>query len=157
MALEEIVYEGYGPNGIAMILEALTDNRNRTVSEIRHVFSRLGGNLGESGCVSWMFSRTGYVALLPGDADPEEVALEAIDAGAEDVEISDSVIEVYTRLMKRLVDQTRRNQQRGITTFKTNEMLQEYLDKSLLKMGLNMLLQSLLNRWRSAERQVMLP
>jgi len=96
--LEEIVYEGYGPNGIAMILEALTDNRNRTVSEIRHVFSRLGGNLGESGCVSWMFSRTGYVSLLPGDADPEEVALEAIDAGAEDVEISDTVIEVYTQL-----------------------------------------------------------
>jgi flavin-dependent dehydrogenase len=82
------------------------------------------------------------------------LAAKAIDLARKHRE---PVIEVYTRLMKRLVDQTRRNQQRGITTFKTNEMLQEYLDKSLMKMGLNMLLQSLLNRWRSAERQVLLP
>ena len=67
------------------------------------------------------------------------------------------VIEVYARLMKKLVNQTRRNQQRGITTFKTNEELQEYLDKSMLKMGLNMLLQSFLNKYRSSEQQVLLP
>ena len=67
------------------------------------------------------------------------------------------VIDVYARLMKRLVHQTRRNQQRGLTTFKTNDELQEYLDRSMLKMGLNMLLQSFLNKYRSGERQVLLP
>jgi YebC/PmpR family DNA-binding regulatory protein len=96
VSLEEILYEGYGPHGIAVLVKALTDNRNRTVSEIRHVFSRYGGNLGAGGSVAWMFSRKGYLAIAAGEADPEEVALQAIDAGAEDVEIGDESVEIYT-------------------------------------------------------------
>lgn len=96
--LEEVIYEGYGPSGIAILIEALTDNRNRAVSEIRHVFSRHGGNLGSEGCVAWMFSHKGYLAIDPQDTDPEEVALEVIDAGAEDFEISDGLVEVYTEM-----------------------------------------------------------
>jgi YebC/PmpR family DNA-binding regulatory protein len=96
VSLEEILYEGYGPHGIAVLVKALTDNRNRTVSEIRHVFSRYGGNLGAGGSVAWMFSRKGYLSVAPGAADPEDVALQAIDAGAEDVEIGDESVEIYT-------------------------------------------------------------
>ncbi|MFP3896069.1 MAG: YebC/PmpR family DNA-binding transcriptional regulator [Anaerolineales bacterium] len=95
-ALEEGFYEGYGPKGIALMIHYLTDNRNRAVSDVRHVLSTHGGNLGSGGCVSWMFSRKGYLAIDPGAMDPEEVALEAIDAGAEDVEIDEDGVEVYT-------------------------------------------------------------
>jgi YebC/PmpR family DNA-binding regulatory protein len=95
-AMEEVSYEGYGPHGTAFLVEVLTDNKNRAVADVRHVFSRLGGNLGADGCVAWMFSRKGYIAVRPGGQDPEEVALLAIDAGADDVEISDDLIEVYT-------------------------------------------------------------
>jgi len=95
-AMEEVSYEGYGPHGTAFLVEVLTDNRNRAVADVRHVFSRLGGNLGADGCVAWMFSRKGYIAIKPGDEDPEEIALLSIDAGAEDVEISEDLIEVYT-------------------------------------------------------------
>ncbi|MEA3407707.1 MAG: YebC/PmpR family DNA-binding transcriptional regulator [Chloroflexota bacterium] len=94
--LEEGFYEGYGPEGIALMIHYLTDNRNRAVSDIRHVLSTHGGNLGSDGCVSWMFSRRGYLSIEAGEADAEEVALEAIDAGAEDVEIDEGVVEVYT-------------------------------------------------------------
>jgi len=95
-ALEEGFYEGYGPEGIALMIHYLTDNKNRAVSDIRHLLSTHGGNLGSDGCVSWMFSRRGYLAIEPGDGDPEEVALEAIDVGAEDVELGEDVVEVYT-------------------------------------------------------------
>ncbi|MBN1401216.1 MAG: YebC/PmpR family DNA-binding transcriptional regulator [Anaerolineae bacterium] len=96
VSLEEILYEGYGPHGIAVLVKALTDNRNRTVSEIRHVFTRYGGNLGAGGSVAWMFSRKGYLSIGSGEVDPEEIALQAIDAGAEDVEIGDDTVEIYT-------------------------------------------------------------
>lgn len=96
--LTEGTYEGYGPNGTAIMVHVLSDNRNRTVAEVRHAFSRYGGNLGAEGCVAWMFSRKGYIAIDPGDVDPEEIALAAIDAGAEDMEISDEIVEVYTEL-----------------------------------------------------------
>ncbi len=96
--VEEYTYEGYGPHGTAIIVEAFTDNRNRTVSEIRHVFSRYGGNLGADGCVAWMFSRKGVISVAVGDEDPDEVALVAIDAGAEDVEVGEETVEVYTEI-----------------------------------------------------------
>ena len=96
--LQEVMYEGYGPNGVAIMVLGLSDNRNRTVSEVRHVFTRHGGNLGADGSVAWMFSRKGYIGIDPGDSDPEEIALVAIDAGAEDVEISDGIVEVYTQV-----------------------------------------------------------
>jgi YebC/PmpR family DNA-binding regulatory protein len=94
----ECYYEGYGPHGTAILVQALTDNRNRTVSEVRHVFTRHGGNLGSEGCVAWMFDRKGYIVVDPGKNDPDEIALVAIDAGAEDVETGDETVEIYTQL-----------------------------------------------------------
>jgi YebC/PmpR family DNA-binding regulatory protein len=95
-ALEEITYEGYGPGGAAILIEAMTDNRNRSVAEIRNVFTRAGGNLGENGCVAWNFDHRGVVVIEAGKSDPEEIALKAIDAGAEDFQVDDSTIEIYT-------------------------------------------------------------
>jgi YebC/PmpR family DNA-binding regulatory protein len=95
-ALEEIVYEGYGPNGAAILIEAMTDNRNRTVAEIRNVFTRGGGSLGESGCVAWLFDNRGIITVQPDGADPDDVALKAIDAGADDFRVDDDGIEIYT-------------------------------------------------------------
>ena len=96
-SLVEMVLEGYGPGGSAILVEALSDNRNRTVQAVRHVFSRGGGNLGETGCVAWQFDPKGVVTVESGDMDTEELALQAIDAGAEDVTVEGGVVEVYTR------------------------------------------------------------
>lgn len=95
-ALEEITYEGYGPGGAAVLIEAMTDNRNRAVSEIRNIFTRAGGSLGESGCVAWLFDPRGIISVDAAGQDPDEVALQAIDAGAEDVKTEDGTVEVYT-------------------------------------------------------------
>jgi YebC/PmpR family DNA-binding regulatory protein len=94
--LEEVVYEGYGPEGTAVLVAGLTDNRNRSVAEIRRVFTRHGGNLGETGCVAWLFDRKGYMTIQPENGDAEDLALKAIDAGAEDVKVSDDLVEVIT-------------------------------------------------------------
>jgi YebC/PmpR family DNA-binding regulatory protein len=96
VALEEIVYEGYGPNGAAILIEAMTDNRNRTVAEIRNVFTRGGGSLGESGCVAWLFDSRGVISVQPDNLDPDDVALKAIDAGADDFRVDDESVEIYT-------------------------------------------------------------
>ncbi|MFD2133663.1 YebC/PmpR family DNA-binding transcriptional regulator [Pseudogracilibacillus auburnensis] len=95
---EEVTYEGYGPNGIAVIVHVLTDNRNRAAAEVRHAFSKHGGNLGETGCVSFMFDRKGYIVIMDkeGKVDEDELTLEAIEAGAEDIEVVDNVYEIYT-------------------------------------------------------------
>jgi len=109
-ALQEIMFEGYGPGGIAILVQTLTDNRNRTVSELRTTLSRGGGTLGESGSVAWQFDNKGLIGLEAKDADPDEIALLAIDAGAEDVRVSDGFVEVYTgptdldRVRRELVD-----------------------------------------------------
>jgi len=95
-ALEEIVYEGYGPNGAAILIEAMTDNRNRTVAEIRNVFTRGGGSLGNAGCVAYLFDSRGIISVEPNGADPDDVALKAIDAGADDFRVDDDAIEIYT-------------------------------------------------------------
>jgi YebC/PmpR family DNA-binding regulatory protein len=95
-ALEEIVYEGYGPNGAAILIEAMTDNRNRTVAEIRNVFTRGGGSLGNAGCVAYLFDSRGIISVQPNGDDPDEVALKAIDAGADDFRVDPDVIEIYT-------------------------------------------------------------
>ena len=92
---ESIVYEGYGPGGIAIIVEALTENRNRTASDVRNTFSKHGGNLGETGSVSWQFERKGIIIIEKSAVkDEEEFMLEAIDHGAEDIEEADDVFEV---------------------------------------------------------------
>ncbi|HEY33050.1 MAG TPA: YebC/PmpR family DNA-binding transcriptional regulator [Dehalococcoidia bacterium] len=95
--LVEMVLEGYGPGGSAILVEALSDNRNRTIQAVRNVFSRGGGSLGEAGCVAWQFDPKGVVTVQSEEMDTEELALQAIDAGAEDVTVEASVVEVYTR------------------------------------------------------------
>jgi len=97
-SLEEMLYEGYGPSGTALLVSVLTDNRNRTIAEVRRIFTRSGANLGESGCVAWMFDHKGYLTIVPKNGDAEDLALSAIDAGAEDVKISDEYVEVYTAM-----------------------------------------------------------
>ena len=96
-ALVELVLEGYGPSGTAILVQALTDNRNRTLQDVRNIFSRNGGNLGESGCVAWLFDSKGLIRVETNDLDTEELALQAIDAGAEDVNIENANMEIYTR------------------------------------------------------------
>jgi YebC/PmpR family DNA-binding regulatory protein len=93
---DEVYYEGYGPGGAALMIHAMTDNRNRTVSEVRAVLTRAGGTLGESGSVGWMFDRVGQLGLEADGAEPDEIALIAIDAGAADVQIEDAYVTVYT-------------------------------------------------------------
>jgi YebC/PmpR family DNA-binding regulatory protein len=95
-AYEEMTYEGYGPGGVAIILQCYSENKNRTVADIRHAFSKHGGNLAENGSVSWQFRRLGEITFPLGALDPDEVTLMAIDAGAEDVEVDEEDIVVYT-------------------------------------------------------------
>lgn len=94
---EEIVYEGYGPGGIAVFVSCLTDNRNRTASEVRHAFDKYGGNLGQTGCVSFMFDRKGLLVIDKKESiDEEELMLQAIDLGAEDFNSEDDFYEIIT-------------------------------------------------------------
>ncbi|MEJ5200019.1 MAG: YebC/PmpR family DNA-binding transcriptional regulator [Anaerolineae bacterium] len=95
-ALEEVTYEGYGPHGVALLLQVVTDNRNRTVSEIRRALTRGGGNLGESGSVSWLFDAKGYITLPADGVDQDRVFELALEAGAEDVQFGEDQIEIYT-------------------------------------------------------------
>jgi len=91
---ETVVYEGYGPEGVAVLVEALTDNRNRTASDVRHLFTKFGGNLGTTGAVAWLFERRGIV-LVPADGvDEDELTLAAADGGAEDVELDGTTFQV---------------------------------------------------------------
>ena len=83
---EENIYEGYGPGGAALLIETLSDNKNRTVSEIRHILAKNGGSLGEAGCVSWMFEKRGYILVEKSKADEDTLLSLALDAGAEDME-----------------------------------------------------------------------
>jgi YebC/PmpR family DNA-binding regulatory protein len=96
VSYEEISYEGYGPGGVAIYVEALSDNKNRTVSELRHVFSRNGGNIGESGCVSWMFKRKGYIVVEQSKASEDELLDIILEAGAEDLREDGSNYEIFT-------------------------------------------------------------
>jgi YebC/PmpR family DNA-binding regulatory protein len=95
-ALEEITYEGYGPQGVALLVRVLTDNRNRSVADVRRVFNRQGGSLGATGCVAWQFDTKGYITIEAGTADPDALFEIAVEAGAEDVEIGDDLFEVFT-------------------------------------------------------------
>lgn len=93
---EEIVYEGYGPGGVAVLLEIMTDNRNRTAADIRHLFSKYGGNLGEAGCVSWMFDKKGLFLVDKAGVNEEDLMLIALEAGAEDIKNEDDQYEIIT-------------------------------------------------------------
>jgi YebC/PmpR family DNA-binding regulatory protein len=95
---ERVTYEGYGPCGVAVIVEAMTDNRNRTASDMRHAFDKYGGNMGATGCVSWSFDRKGVIIIdnEDGDLDEDKVLNDALESGADDIETEERVFEVYT-------------------------------------------------------------
>jgi YebC/PmpR family DNA-binding regulatory protein len=93
---EEVTYEGYGAGGVAVLVDVLTDNRNRTVAEIRHLFSKHGGNLGESGCVAWMFGRTGLITLDVSQLQEDALLELVLEAGGDDIRIDDDVYEIRT-------------------------------------------------------------
>jgi YebC/PmpR family DNA-binding regulatory protein len=112
---EEVNYEGYGPGGVALLVEAATDNRNRTTGEIRHLFARNGGNLGEAGCVAWMFHRRGYFAFDKSAMDEEKFMELALELGADDVSIEEDVYEIYTPMEDFLAIQEE-IERRGIPT-----------------------------------------
>jgi YebC/PmpR family DNA-binding regulatory protein len=96
VAYEEIYYEGYGPGGAAVYVESLTDNKKRTVADIRHLFSKSGGSLGETGCVAWMFEKKGLFVFEKGDTDEETVMEAVLDSGGEDIRDEESTLEVIT-------------------------------------------------------------
>jgi len=93
---EEIVYEGYGPSGAAVIVETLTDNRNRTAADMRHYFDKYGGNLGQSGCVTFMFDTRGVIVVEAEGVDEETLMMEALDAGADDFSLEEDFYEIIT-------------------------------------------------------------
>ena len=109
-AYEEVTYEGYGPAGVAVIVEVMTDNKNRTVAEIRHIFSKHGGNLGENGCVAWMFDKKGSMTFDKKAVDEDALMETALEAGADDVRDQDTEWEVITdplnfEAVKKAIDQ----------------------------------------------------
>ena len=95
-AYEEIVYEGYGHNGVGIVVEVMTDNKNRTVADVRHIFSKYGGNLAESGSVAWNFEQKGFFNVPSAGLDEDEFMMQALEAGAEDIELSDEYFDIYT-------------------------------------------------------------
>ncbi len=102
---EEVIYEGYGPGGVAMLILCTTDNKNRTVSEVRHILTKYGGKLGETGGVNWMFDKKGLIRVPRANYDEEELMMLAIDAGAEDFRLEDEFYEIYTKFEE--LDQVR--------------------------------------------------
>ncbi|MBN2089331.1 YebC/PmpR family DNA-binding transcriptional regulator [candidate division KSB1 bacterium] len=94
---EEVTYEGYGPGGVAIMIEAVTDNKNRTVADIRHFLSKYGGNLGESGCVSWMFENKGLIVVNSQNVNEDDLMMLVLDAGADDMRVEDNTFEITTQ------------------------------------------------------------
>ncbi len=95
--LEELMLEGYGPSGTAILVQTLSDNRNRTVQEVRNVFTRQGGTMGSAGCVAWLFDSKGIITVEADNQDTDDLTLQAIDAGADDVKVVDGSLEIYTK------------------------------------------------------------
>ncbi len=126
-SFEEVIYEGYGPGGVAILIEAITDNRNRTVSEIRTIFTKHGGSLGEAGCVAWMFDKKGMITVEGVDED--KLMEIAIEAGAEDVREDEGVFQVITA-PDELEDVKEQIEQRGITV---KEATLTYLPQSTVR------------------------
>jgi len=122
-SLIEMVLEGYGPHGVAILIKALTDNRNRTVQEIRNIFTRSGGNLGESGSVAWLFDSRGLILLETGNLDADEIALQSIDAGAEDIKSEGNYMEIYTKPED--LESVREKLEEGNITISSSELSME--------------------------------
>jgi YebC/PmpR family DNA-binding regulatory protein len=95
--IEELRYEGYGPHGVAIMVDVVTDNRNRTAPEIRNLFARAGGSIAESGAVAWIFSKRGLITIESGGKNPDEIGLEAIELGADDVNVDGHLLEIVTQ------------------------------------------------------------
>jgi YebC/PmpR family DNA-binding regulatory protein len=122
-AYEELVYEGYGPSGAAIILECYTENKNRTVAEVRHAFNKNGGNLAENGSVSWQFKHVGQITVDRGAIDEDEFTLQALEAGAEDVLADDDSFTIYTAME----DLHKVNDALNKAGVKTNEVALSYV------------------------------
>ena len=120
-SLTELTLEGYGPNGTAILINALSDNRNRTIQEVRSVFTRHGSSLGESGCVAWLFDSKGVIIIKANGVDPDELALSAIDAGAEDVKVENNYVEVYT--VPEDMEKVREALEKSEVTIESSELL----------------------------------
>jgi YebC/PmpR family DNA-binding regulatory protein len=125
---EEISYEGYAPHGIALMIACVTDNRNRTVAEIRHVLNRYGGSMGEGGSVAWQFTRNAYFSIPADGNDPDQIFELAVEAGADDVKFDDETIEIVgpVETFKQISDQLRLNkvqpEEAGLKMIPTNEI-----------------------------------
>lgn len=128
---EEIVYEGYGPGGSAIILECYSENRNRTVSEVRHAFTKANGNMAENGSVSWQFKHVGQMVVPKGNLDEDEFTLTALDAGAEDVVADDDSFTVYSAME----DLHRVNENLTKAGFKTTEVTLTYVATNKVEMS----------------------
>jgi YebC/PmpR family DNA-binding regulatory protein len=113
---EPATYEGYGPGGVAVLVEVLTDNKNRTTAEIRHLFSKYGGNLGEAGCVAWMFESRGLIVVEKSQVNEERMLEVAIEAGAEDVDLEQPEVYEITTAPNQLDAVTKAIQEQGIAT-----------------------------------------
>ena len=139
---ETIVYEGYGPGGVAVMLDIMTDNRNRTAGDIRHIFSKNGGNMGETGCVSWMFERKGYLSLERDkfSGNDDDLLLIGLESGAEDIKIEDGLIEVFTSpddfmdVKKALEEQGLEFDEAELSMIPQNTVLVEDIDQKLIKL-----------------------
>jgi YebC/PmpR family DNA-binding regulatory protein len=94
--IEEVTFEGYGPGGVAVIVETATDNRNRTVGDVRHLFDKYGGNLGQNGCVAWMFDKKGVIEVDAGKANEDELMELVLEAGADDMKLAEGTYEIVT-------------------------------------------------------------
>jgi YebC/PmpR family DNA-binding regulatory protein len=138
-SLAEIVLEGYGPSGIAILVNALSDNRNRTIQEVRSTFTRHGSSLGESGCVSWLFESKGVIIIKAEDIDADELALAAIDAGAEDVKVESGYVEVYTAPDQ--LEKVRQALEKNNVKIESSELVKEA--KSLVKLDVKSGLQAM--------------
>jgi YebC/PmpR family DNA-binding regulatory protein len=137
-ALAEATFEGYGPGGAAILVQVLTDNRNRTLAEVRHTFTRSGSSLGESGCVSWLFEPKGVLTLQTDAVDAEALALSAIDAGADDVKVESDAVEVYTTPAD--LERVRKTLEQGFTISSTELSL---VPKTVVKLDEKTALQAL--------------
>jgi YebC/PmpR family DNA-binding regulatory protein len=130
-ALSETSFEGYGPSGAAILIQALTDNRNRTLQEVRSVFSRGGGSLAEAGGVAWLFEAKGVITVETGHLNPEDIALSAIDAGADDVEVGKDSLEVYTQ--PSMLEPVRKALEQNKVTISSAEL--SMIPKTTLELG----------------------
>jgi len=129
--LSEVTYEGYAPNGVALLLQVLTDNKNRTVADVRRIITRQGGTLADAGAVAWQFDRKGYIAVAPDGVDQDTLFEVAVEAGAEDVVFGDDLIEVYAELEN--FQAVRQALQKASIRFETAELTM--IPKTMMQLG----------------------